>query len=69
MTDTSKDISYFFTVVQVGFAQTMYTVNEPGPVSVCINVSGAVLDRNVSVSVSTTLTNDTASCELITHCV
>ena len=50
-----------FTVVQVGFVQAMYTVIESdGQVSVCINISGAVLNRNVTVFVST---NDTASCE------
>ena len=49
-------------MVQVGFVQAMHTVMESdGQVFVCINISGAVLDRSVTVFVSTT--NDTASRE------
>ena len=51
-----------FTVVQVGFVQATYTVMESdGQVSVCIDISGAILDRTVIVFASTT--NETASCE------
>ena len=49
-------------MVQVGFVQAMHTVMESdGQVFVCINISGAVLDRSVTVFVSTA--NDTASRE------
>ena len=51
-------------MVQVGFAQSSYTLSEAdGLVSVCVNISGAVLDRNVSVLLSTE--DDTAVCESV----
>ena len=49
-------------MVQVGFVQATYTAMETdGHVLVCINISGAVLDRTVTVFVSTA--NETASRE------
>ena len=49
-------------MVQVGFVQAAYTAMETdGQVLVCINISGAVLDRTVTVFVSTT--SETASRE------
>ena len=49
-------------MVQVGFVQATYTAMETdGQFLVCINISGAVLDRTVTVFVSTA--NDTASRE------
>ena len=45
---------FSYTVVDVEFAQPSYTVGEnDGSVSVCINISGAVLERNVTVFLST----------------
>ena len=42
------------TDVEVGFVEPSYTVNESsGSVSVCIDISGAVLERNVTVLLST----------------
>ena len=56
-------IFFSYTVVDVGFAQPSYTVGEnDGSVSVCINISGAVLERNVTVFLSTG--NFDATCEL-----
>ena len=41
-------------MVDVEFAQPSYTVGEnDGSVSVCIDISGAVLERNVTVFLST----------------
>ena len=49
--------------MDVEFAETSYTVREnSGSVSVCINISGAVLERNVTVLLSTM--DDEATCEL-----
>ena len=40
--------------MEVEFAETSYTVMESnGSLSVCINISGAVLERNVTVLLST----------------
>ena len=40
--------------MEVEFAETSYTVRESnGSLSVCINISGAVLERNVTVLLST----------------
>ena len=40
--------------MEVEFAETSYTVRESnGSVSVCVNISGAVLERNVTVLLST----------------
>ena len=53
----------FYTVVQVEFAQPNYTVRESnGSVSVCINISGAVLERNVTVLLSTEDFEATCEC-------
>ena len=42
------------TDVEVEFAETSYTVRESnGSMSVCIDISGAVLERNVTVLLST----------------
>ena len=50
-------------MVDVEFAQPSYTVGEnDGSVSVCINISGAVLERNVTVFLSTG--GFDATCEL-----
>ena len=50
------------TEVEVGFAEPSYTVRESnGSVSVCINISGAVLESNITVLLSTI--GDEATCE------
>ena len=50
------------TEVDVGFAESSYTVRENnGSVSVCINISGAILERNITVLLSTR--DDEATCE------
>ena len=50
------------TEVDVGFAEPSYTVREnSGSVSVCVNISGAVLERNITVLLSTW--GDEATCE------
>ena len=42
------------TEVEVEFAETSYTVRESsGSVSVCVNISGSVLERNITVLLST----------------
>ena len=52
------------TVVQVGFGQSIYLVNEAqGSVAVCVVIFGATLDRNVTVLLSTQ--NGTAICEFV----
>ena len=52
-----------YTDVEVEFAETSYTVRESNEsVSVCINISGTVLERNVTVLLSTV--DDEATCEL-----
>ena len=55
------------TEVEVEFAEASYTVRESsGSVSVCINISGAVLERNATVLLSTM--DDEATRELINLC-
>ena len=58
-------------MVQVEFVQSALTVSEAdGSVSVCVNVSGASLDRDVTVYVS--IDDGTAMCESLCdyiHCV
>jgi len=50
-------------VVDVEFAQPSYTVRESdGSVSVCINISGAVLERSVTVLLSTMGFEATCEC-------
>ena len=50
------------TEVDVGFAEPSYTVREnSGSVSVCVNISGAVLERDITVLLSTR--DDDATCE------
>ena len=52
----------FVTVVQVGFEQSSYIVSEAdGSASVCVNISGAILNRNVTVLLSTQ--DNSAVCE------
>jgi len=52
----------FVTVVQVGFEQSSYVVSEAdGSASVCVNISGAILSRNVTVLLSTQ--DNSAVCE------
>jgi len=47
-------VVFTFVVVQVGFMQSAFSVTEAdGSVSVCTAVSGAVLDRNITVLLST----------------
>ena len=49
-----SSLLFSHTVVDVEFAQPSYTVGEnDGSVSVCIDISGAVLERNVTVFLST----------------
>jgi len=49
----------------VGFAESAYAVTEAdGLVSVCVTISGAVLNRNISVLLSTE--DSTAVCESVT---
>ena len=49
--------------MDVEFAQPSYTVRESdGSVSVCINISGAVLERNVAVLLSTEGFEATCEC-------
>ena len=49
-----SSLLFSYTVVDVEFAQPSYTVGEnDGSVSVCIDISGAVLERNVTVFLST----------------
>ena len=53
---------YFFVVLQVGFTQSGFPVSEAdGSVSVCIAISGAVLERNITVILSTQ--DNTAVCK------
>ena len=48
-------------VVQIGFTQSAFPVSETdGQVSVCTAISGAVLDRNIMVLLSTQ--DNTANC-------
>ena len=55
---------FSYTVVDVEFAQPSYTVGEnDGSVSVCIDISGADLERNVTVFLSTE--GFDATCELL----
>ena len=57
-------VVFTFVVVQVGFMQSAFSVNEAdGSVSVCTAVSGAVLDRNITVLLSTQ--DLTATCKII----
>ena len=54
----------FFAVVQVGFPQSTFPVSEAdGSVSVCTAISGAVLDRNVTILLSTQ--DNTAICKFV----
>ena len=56
--------SLLFVVVQVGFTQSAFPVSEAdGSVSVCTAVSGAVLDRNITVLLSTQ--DNTATCKFV----
>jgi len=49
-------------VVTVGFEQSSNIVREAeGLLSVCVNISGAILNRNITVLLSTE--DDTAVCE------
>ena len=51
-------------MVQVGFTQSGFPVSEAdGSVSVCTDISGAVLDRNVTVLLSTQ--DNLAVCKLV----
>ena len=55
------------TEVQVEFAQPSFSVSESdGSISVCVNISGASLERNVTVYVS--ITDGTAMCESLHEC-
>ena len=55
---------FLFAVVQVSFTQSAFTVSEAdGSVSVCTAISGAVLDRNVSIQLSTG--DNTAICKFV----
>jgi len=57
-----------FVVVQVGFTQSAFPVSETdGSVSVCTAISGVVLDRNVTVLLSTQ--DNTATCKFVCFCV
>ena len=54
--------------VQVEFAQPSFSVSESdGSISVCVNISGASLERNVTVYVS--ITDGTAMCESLHDCM
>ena len=50
-----------FTGILVGFALPFLASEAVGLVSVCVNISGTVVDRDITVLLSTE--NNTATCE------
>ena len=57
-------VEFLFVVVQVGFTQSTFPVSEAdGSVTMCTGISGAVLDRNVTVLLSTR--DNTAICKFV----